>query len=127
MRRFVCHKEVKAFKINDITQMSYGKFRLYGKGRDNLEVTAIVGDDYVNKHAPAIGGYFVEYKDGYQSFSPAKAFEDGYKEIGSASVVTLWPGLIVEVSGETYEINMEEGQAHPIKQTPMPTFKPISI
>jgi len=33
---------------------------------------------YFAKHEPTVGGYFVEYEDGYQSFSPAKAFEDGY-------------------------------------------------
>jgi hypothetical protein len=30
---------------------------------------------------PQPGGYFVVYKDGYKSFSPAKAFEEGYTRI----------------------------------------------
>lgn len=29
---------------------------------------------------PQVGGYLVAYEDGYVSFSPAKAFEDGYAE-----------------------------------------------
>lgn len=33
---------------------------------------------YVRKHQPQVGGYYVVYKDGYKSFSPADAFEDGY-------------------------------------------------
>lgn len=37
--------------------------------------------DWHQKHKPQIGGYFVQYDDGYQSFSPAKAFEDGYTAI----------------------------------------------
>ena len=37
--------------------------------------------DYMRKHQPQAGGYFVVYKDGYKSWSPAKAFEEGYKEI----------------------------------------------
>jgi hypothetical protein len=37
-----------------------------------------VGAEYIAKHKPEVGGYFVEYVDGYQSFSPAKAFEEGY-------------------------------------------------
>jgi hypothetical protein len=37
-----------------------------------------VSGDYMHKHKPVVGGYFVIYEDGYQSFSPAKAFEDGY-------------------------------------------------
>ncbi len=37
--------------------------------------------DYMRKHQPKIGGYFVVYKDGYKSFSPAEAFEEGYTRI----------------------------------------------
>jgi hypothetical protein len=33
---------------------------------------------YIAKHNPQVGGYFVEYDDGYHSFSPAEAFEAGY-------------------------------------------------
>lgn len=33
---------------------------------------------YMAKHKPEVGGYYVVYSDGYKSFSPAKAFEDGY-------------------------------------------------
>ncbi len=36
---------------------------------------------YLEKHKPEAGGYFVQYEDGYKSFSPAKAFEDGYTRI----------------------------------------------
>ncbi len=37
--------------------------------------------DYFQRHKPEVGGYFVVYEDGYQSYSPAKAFEDGYTRI----------------------------------------------
>lgn len=37
--------------------------------------------DYVVKHKPEPGGYYVVYDDGYKSFSPAKAFEEGYAKI----------------------------------------------
>ena len=37
-----------------------------------------VAADWFNKHAPQVGGYYVVYDDGYKSFSPAKAFEEGY-------------------------------------------------
>ncbi len=40
-----------------------------------------VSPAYVNKHQPAVGGYFVSYADGYESWSPAKAFEEGYTEV----------------------------------------------
>jgi hypothetical protein len=35
-------------------------------------------EDWHAKHAPHVGGYFVQYEDGYTSFSPAEAFESGY-------------------------------------------------
>jgi hypothetical protein len=36
---------------------------------------------YLVKHQPKVGGYLVRYEDGYLSWSPAKAFEDGYRRI----------------------------------------------
>lgn len=40
-----------------------------------------VDADFLRKHKPVAGGYFVQYADGYKSFSPAKAFEEGYTRI----------------------------------------------
>jgi len=37
-----------------------------------------VDSDYMLKHKPEVGGYYVVYKDGYKSYSPAKVFEEGY-------------------------------------------------
>lgn len=36
---------------------------------------------YMSKHKPEVGGYYVVYNDGYKSFSPAAAFEEGYTRI----------------------------------------------
>ena len=38
-------------------------------------------NNYLRKHNPQVGGYYVVYEDGYKSFSPAKAFEKGYIRI----------------------------------------------
>ncbi len=40
-----------------------------------------VSQEYMAKHDPQPGGYYVRYADGYESFSPAKAFEGGYATI----------------------------------------------
>ena len=74
MPRYRCHKEVHALKImliegNTITPADEG----YG----SFQVSA----DYIFRHKPVIGGYYVVYADGYQSFSPAAAFEEGYSLI----------------------------------------------
>jgi hypothetical protein len=37
-----------------------------------------VNAEYLQKHKPRVGGYYVRYADGYESFSPAQAFEEGY-------------------------------------------------
>ena len=37
-----------------------------------------LGNEYFEKHKPYIGGYYVVYADGYKSFSPTEAFEEGY-------------------------------------------------
>ena len=40
-----------------------------------------VDHQYVHKHKPQVGGYYVVYKDGYKSWSPAEAFEEGYTKL----------------------------------------------
>jgi hypothetical protein len=44
-------------------------------------INRFVGAHFMIKHDPQVGGYFVEYEDGYESFSPAKAFEGGYTRL----------------------------------------------
>ena len=36
---------------------------------------------HVSRYMPKPGDYFVVYDDGYESYSPAKAFEEGYTRI----------------------------------------------
>lgn len=40
-----------------------------------------VSEEYIVKHNPQIGGYYVVYADGYESWSPAAAFEEGYTRV----------------------------------------------
>lgn len=89
MPKYKCHKEVWALKISDIipdsriaqlenreTDGSYAlKFSDYGYAAIK------VNSEYVRKHKPEVGGYYVVYEDGYKSYSPAKPFEDGYTAI----------------------------------------------
>ena len=81
MPRYKCHKEVWALKIeNIITERSIqGESILYFEDKRYAPLT--VSYKYVQKHKPQIGGYYVIYKDGYESWSPAEAFESGYTEI----------------------------------------------
>lgn len=82
MPRYKCQKEVWALKIADIQDPtapgneSDGSRIIYPA--DDGYAPFRVPHEYVSKHKPEAGGYYVVYADGYKSFSPAKAFEDGY-------------------------------------------------
>lgn len=75
--KYVCHKEVRALKISTVewnsTEQRY-LLHFAGSGYEPL----VVSKEWVDSKGPRAGGYLVQYADGYQSFSPAKAFEEGY-------------------------------------------------
>ena len=50
-----------------------------------------VSHGYISKHSPKVGGYFVVYEDGYQSFSPAAPFESGYYPCPDPKLITCSP------------------------------------
>ena len=80
MPRYKSHKEVWALKIKSL---------VIDPKSDGLLLTPVeegyapfvVDAAYVEKHKPQAGGYYVVYKDGYKSWSPAEAFEEGYELI----------------------------------------------
>lgn len=82
---YICHKKVRAIKIAAIEQARSPKNGLTDcaiimpaeEGYDAF----IVDNEFMNKHKPVVGGYFVIYEDGYTSFSPAAAFESGYTRV----------------------------------------------
>lgn len=80
MPRYKCHKEVWALKIAKLEQKTNEAGAVYvemtpaDEGYAPIRLSA----QFVVKHQPEVGGYYVVYQDGYQSFSPAAAFESGY-------------------------------------------------
>ena len=95
MPKYRSHKDVWALKIRDSSNPtepgneSDGSYLLHFEeaGYGARRVSA----DFVRRHLPELGkhpdlapykgGYFVVYKDGYESFSPAQAFEEGYTRL----------------------------------------------
>lgn len=91
---YQCHKQVRAAKIGAIGYSAEHNCKTLELITDAPEaesphavlLTNVNADRAWLARNPAleIGGYFVEYADGYTSYSPAKAFEEGY---------TLWPDV----------------------------------
>lgn len=79
MPRYKCHKIVWALKIKQVVTNPDGSWAIIpeDEGYAQFDIT----NEYYDKHKPQIGGYYVEYEDGYKSFSPAKAFESGYTKM----------------------------------------------
>ena len=73
MRKYVCHKTVEAAKIESIKDDPRTPVLMLEGG-----LVASVPPAWITRHQPEVGGYLVRYEDGYLSFSPARAFENGY-------------------------------------------------
>lgn len=74
MPRYKCHKEVHALQIERIEGQVLHFVDTHFAAID-------VGNDYFNRHNPGSGGHYVVYEDGYTSYSPMAAFENGYTRI----------------------------------------------
>lgn len=92
MPRYRCHKVVHALKIKDIIYHAdadpavsieeFAKTPAFNGGTilaEEASFAPVAFDaEFYHKHNPEVGGYYVVYPDGYKSYSPAKAFEEGY-------------------------------------------------
>lgn len=75
MPQYQCHKKVWALKIQSVRG---GDTKVHLHFEDKRYAPRPVSWEWANKFDPQAGGYFVQYEDGYESYSPAKAFEEGY-------------------------------------------------
>lgn len=82
--KYQSHKKVWALKIKTISQNRTEAGAMLGFEEDGYGAIP-VSAEYISKHSPCVGGYFVIYDDGYRSFSPAKAFEEGYTRVGGSA------------------------------------------
>jgi len=90
MPKYKCHKEVYALKIDGI-MLDSENAKIENRETDgSAMITPVesgyapfrIDQEYLQKHNPHVGGYYVVYADGYKSYSPAQAFEAGYTLIG---------------------------------------------
>jgi hypothetical protein len=78
--RYRCHKEVCALKIARI-EFDHQACLAFIVPTDSGYARVAVPPGFIAKHNPQPGGYYVVYNDGYKSFSPAEAFEEGYTRV----------------------------------------------
>lgn len=79
MPRYISHKQVWALEIDTISEVADAagarmltfRDKGYAKMRAPLEM--------FSRYVPVPGDFYVQYADGYKSFSPRKAFLEGYK------------------------------------------------
>jgi hypothetical protein len=94
MPRYVAHKKVWALKIAELALEApsgdigeAGPLGAIITPADSRYAPFKVDAAYVEKHSPKLGGYYVVYEDGYKSFSPAEAFEQGYTALDGPRVI----------------------------------------
>lgn len=75
MPRYVSHKKVWALEIADVHGC---KLKFADKGYAPISVEP----EMFLRYTPVPGDYYVQYADGYKSFSPRKAFLEGYTKVG---------------------------------------------
>lgn len=92
MPRYQCHKKVWALKIKAVQSLDGYRIIPEEPGYGPIPVNA----EYMDKHRPKAGGYYVVYADGYKSFSPAEAFESGYTRVESAPSKVMGVGRMAD-------------------------------
>ena len=81
MPRYKCHKEVQALKIASIAIAEDGSAVIVPAepGYSRFAIAAPWAERF--KGSDKDLGYYVVYEDGYASWSPSKAFEEGYTRV----------------------------------------------
>lgn len=76
-------KVVSAAKISNVSEnvltLNYHK----------VAVDIAASNEYMERHNPKAGGYYVRYEDGYESYSPSDVFEAGYLPVETVCSAAL--------------------------------------
>lgn len=81
MRKFRSHKVVEAAEVWSRDPQDPPRWfqvgGIEGQPTERLDVPA----SFTARGVPGLGDYIVRYEDGYLSWSPKKAFEEGYAPV----------------------------------------------
>lgn len=83
MPKYECHKVVHALKLGAI-EINEDKSATLVPKESDVYAPFSVDAEWTEKFKGSDNddpGYYVVYKDGYTSWSPTEAFEEGYKRI----------------------------------------------
>jgi hypothetical protein len=78
MPRYVSHKQVWALEIGEISIRSISSEDRKLSFRDKGYEPVVAPGQMFSRYTPVPGDFYVVYADGYKSFSPRKAFVEGY-------------------------------------------------
>jgi hypothetical protein len=76
MPQYVSHKKVWALEIESVTEGGPKARNVFF--RDNGYAPVLLPTEMFSRYNPVAGDFYVIYADGYKSFSPRKAFLEGY-------------------------------------------------
>jgi len=66
---------LRALQIDSIEELVDGKSRLIGKC-DGVTYTVDASDQYMRRHRPEVGGFFLQYPNGHEEFKSEDDFHD---------------------------------------------------
>jgi hypothetical protein len=86
MPRYVCHKRVWALELEAISEPNYPTANNPTPARqlvfrDRGFAPIMASEEMFSRYIPVPGDFYVVYNDGYKSFSPRKAFLEGYTKV----------------------------------------------
>lgn len=76
--RYRSHKIVRAARIAHVAEDGA---LILDREDGTDQFVRVMGPEWIQRHLPKAGGFLVEYADGYTSYSPGPAFEDGYTRL----------------------------------------------
>jgi hypothetical protein len=85
MPRYISHKQVWALELDCVDHNADGSSVLTFRDNGYSPILIPASSDIFARYKPVQGDFYVVYADGYKSFSPRKAFLEGYVKLPSGS------------------------------------------
>lgn len=114
LRRYRSHKEVLAARILDFAVTDGDMLMLEVEGPFGPAFLA-PGPRFAQRFEPSTKdrGFYVRYKDGFESWSPSKAFAEGYTRLTEETRRAIPPALATQVRELLEPVVAKEGVTSP--------------